>query len=427
MNKRHSRPALTYVLIAWALICVTACSSSSPVIPTDDGPLITFDSVGYYSKGRIQAVVDSVLDVFMTGRNLPPSTFRSRLVSARHGVRLYKVSYKSLIPEMNNQEATAYGLIAIPDSILPGAPIVSYQHGAVFDRSWVPSNPDGSIEIQFQLSQFASQGYIVIAADYFGTTAGTKVPNSFGALVNAAQACLDHLRASKQVLAKKNINAGKLFLSGWSQGGAVTNAFLQRLEREQIPVAAAVTASGPVDLVGFMAKPINDPPPFLAPSFPVAIMNTIITFETYYGLNGLAAESIQPQFLDAARQFHEFQIPFSAFYEAVLFDKQQQRIRTMKELFTQKFLDDSKTATTAFWKKLDDLNGYRQLLRTPYRCFYSYRDEGVLAETVTPMISYQKNLGNTSIEGFDAGANADHASVYLESIISAQPWFESLR
>ena len=160
MNKRHSRPALTYVLIAWALICVTACSSSSPVIPTDDGPLITFDSVGYYSKGRIQEVVDSVLDVFMTGRNLPPSTFRSRLVSARHGVRLYKVSYKSLIPEMNNQEATAYGLIAIPDSILPGAPIVSYQHGAVFDRSWVPSNSDGSIEIQFQLSQFASQGYI---------------------------------------------------------------------------------------------------------------------------------------------------------------------------------------------------------------------------------------------------------------------------
>jgi hypothetical protein len=127
------------------------------------------------------------------------------------------------------------------------------------------------------------------------------------------------------------------------------------------------------------------------------------------------------------RQFHEFQIPFSAFYEAVLFNKQQQRIRTMKELFTQKFLDDSKTATTAFWKKLDDLNGYLQLLRTPYRCFYSYRDEGVLAETVTPMIGYQKSLGNTSIEGFDAGANADHASVYLESIISAQPWFESLR
>jgi hypothetical protein len=427
MYTHFSRLACTSTLLLWVLGCISSCSSNNTVVPTTDSPLIAFDSVGYYSKGRIQAVVDSALDVFMTGRNLPPSEFRSRLVSARHGVRLYKVTYTSLIPEMNNRVATAYGLIAIPDSILPGAPIVSYQHGAVFDRSWVPSNPDGSIEIQFQLSQFASQGYIVIAADYFGTTAGTTVPNSFGAFANAAQACLDHLRASKQVLVKKNIVPGKLFLSGWSQGGAVTNAFLQRLEREQIPVAAAVTASGPVDLVGFISRPVNDPPPFLAPSFPVAIMNTLITFEMYYGLNGLVAESIQSPFVEAARKFHEFEIPFSTFYEAVLFDKQQQRIRTMKELFTQKFLDDSKTATTAFWKKLDDLNGYRQLLRTPYRSFYSYRDEGVLAETVTPMISYQKSMGNTTIEGFDAGPNADHASVYLESIISAKPWFDSIR
>ena len=92
----------------------------------------------------------------------------------------------------------------------------------------------------------------MIDADYFGA---------------AAQACLDHLRASKQVLARKHIAAGKLLLTGWSQGGAVTNTFLQRLEREQLPVAATVTASGPVDLVSFMSKPINDALPFLSPAF----------------------------------------------------------------------------------------------------------------------------------------------------------------
>ena len=76
---------------------------------------------------------------------------------------------------------------------------------------------------------------------------------------------------------------------------------------------------------------------------------------------------------------------------------------------------------------LDGLNGYRQLLRSPYRCFYSYRDEGVMAETVKIIVDHQKKIGNTTIEGFDVGPNADHAAVYLESIINAKPWFDSLK
>lgn len=428
MKSQSSLAPRVYALLICMSLLGSACSTNSPNVPAHDGHLKTIDSIGYYSSGRVQAIVDSVLDVFMQGRVAKPDEFRSRLLSARHGVRLFKISYSSVVPEKNNQAATAFGLIAIPDSILPGAPIVSYQHGSVFDRSWVPSNPDGSLEVQFQLSQFASQGYIVIAADYFGTTRGTNVPNSFGTADCVAQACLDLLRASKQVLVKMNIQIdGKLFLTGWSQGGAATNAFLQRLEREQIPVAATITASGPADLVGFLQKSIHTPSPFLSPSFPVVVMNTLITFESYYGLTGLAAESIQPQFLDAARKFHEFEMSFGDFYNTVLYDNQRQRVRSANELFTQKFLNESTSTTTPFWKMLDGLNGYRQLLRSPYRCFYSYRDEGVMAETVKIIVDHQKKIGNTTIEGFDVGPNADHAAVYLESIINAKPWFDSLK
>ena len=427
MKTFFSHRILLSVLATLTLTLVSACSSDSPTEPTNNGPLIRFDSVGHYNKERVQSILGSVLDLFMDRRTMPADAFRSRLLSARHGVRLYKVAYTSVIPEMNNKTATAYGLLAIPDSILPGAPIVSYQHGTIFDRSWVPSNPDGSIEVQFQLSQFASQGYIVIAADYFGTTEGTQVPNSYGTAVSVAQACLDMLRASKQVLAQKSITPGKLFLNGWSQGGAVTNAFLQLLEREQIPVAGTVTASGPANLVGFLQKPINEPTPFVAPYFPAVITNMLHTFESYYGLTGLPEESIQPQFREAARKFHGFEMSFNEYLTAVLYDTAQQRARTMQEIFTTKFLDESKAATTPFWQLLDQLNGYRQLLRSPYRCFYSYRDEAVVADVAKIIVDHQKGLGNTMIEGFDAGATADHGCVYLEAIISAKPWFDSLR
>lgn len=420
-----------YIIAFFAclIFLISACSSEPRSTTSETGPLVKYDSVGYYDKVRVQGIVDSVLDVFMNGRSMKPDSFRARLLQARHGVQLYKVTYTSTIPEKNNQTATTYGLIAIPDSILPGAPIVSYQHGTIFDRSWAPSNPDGSIELQFQLSQFASQGYIVIAADYFGNTVGTQEQNSYGTSASVAQSCVDMLRASKQILEQKNIVPGKLFLSGWSQGGAATNAFLHQLEREKIPVAGAVTAAGPADLLGFIQKTIHEPSPYVAPYFTAVVTNMLFAFENYYGFKGLAESYIQPQFLDSARKFYAFEMPFEKYAESVIFkkDKGEFRVRTNKEIFTQQFLDESKSATTKFWKLFDSLSVYRQLLVTPYRGFYSYRDEAVMGPIAKIMIDHQKSIGNKNIEGFDAGPNADHATVYLESIIYAKPWFDSLK
>lgn len=403
-----------------------SCTSDSPVTPTPTGTLVRYDSIGYYDKARIQSILGSGLDKFFTQRTMQPDEFRGRLSPARHGVTLHKVTYTSVIPEKSNQVVTAYGLVAIPDSILPGAPMVSYQHGTIFDRSACPSNPNGSDEIQFQLSQFASQGYIVIAADYFGTTAGTLAPNGYGIVASTAQACLDMLKAAKQLLEQKNITPGKLFLNGWSQGGASTNVFLRRLELEQIPVAAAVTASGPADQVIFLGKAINEPTDFTAPYFPAVIGNILFAYEAYLGFDGYPALSIRPEYLEASRKLYNFEIPFEEYLTDVLIDTNG-KWRPIQDIFTQKFLDESKAATSPFWKTLEASEGYRWQMRTPYRCFYSNRDEAVVADAARKILDYQKSIGNTSIEGFDAGPRADHGSVYIESIINAKSWFDSLK
>lgn len=57
---------------------------------------------------------------------------------ARNAVRLYRISYHSVIPEMGNKPTVASGLLAVPDTGGQAFPTVSYQHGTVYGHNEVP-------------------------------------------------------------------------------------------------------------------------------------------------------------------------------------------------------------------------------------------------------------------------------------------------
>jgi len=67
------------------------------------------------------------------------------------------------------------------------------------------------------------------------------------------------LLASRAVLADLKLSNTKLFIGGWSQGGFITMAFLEKLEAAAVKIDAAATASAPVDvqvvLNGFLSFP----------------------------------------------------------------------------------------------------------------------------------------------------------------------------
>jgi hypothetical protein len=56
-----------------------------------------------------------------------------------NGVDLYRVAYRSTIPEQGNRPTVAYGIVAIPKGLTGPLPLVSYQHGALFLKESVPS------------------------------------------------------------------------------------------------------------------------------------------------------------------------------------------------------------------------------------------------------------------------------------------------
>ena len=408
------------IALILAIVGVLAsCTSEQPITPSAPGTLVRFDSVGHYGVARIQAVIDIGLPLFFTGGTMNASDFSADMTRPQQGVTLYKVTYSSVIPEKGNQPVTAYGLVAIPDSVKQGAPIVSYQHGTIFDRSWVPSNPDGSIETQFMISQFASQGYIVICADYFGTTAGSTAPNSYFVAQSTAQACLDMYRASLEVLKQKSITPGKLFVNGWSQGGYSTLLFLRALELENIPVAAAATASGPADPLLFVSGSMNNPSPFAAPFTVAALSNLMLSLDAYNGLDGYFEQSIKPEYLALAQKLHRFEISYDSFDRAVP--------HRPDSVYTDQFYADGRLADKPFWKLLDAGAAYRWRMRTPLRAFYSLRDEAVPWQVARIAADYQRTVGNTQAEAIDAGVNADHRAVYIYSLINIKPWFDALK
>lgn len=82
------------------------------------------------------------------------------------------------------------------------------------------------------IAQFAGQGYMLIGADYFGMGISSE-PEGYMVKASHQQATYDMVMASRAVLNQMKIGSDKLFLSGWSQGGFVTMAMLEKLEHSR--------------------------------------------------------------------------------------------------------------------------------------------------------------------------------------------------
>lgn len=139
------------------------------------------------------------------------------------------MTYNSVVPEQANRRIRTTGLVAVPDTRGARLPVLSYQHGTVYGKHEVPSQPEHSPETQLMIAQFAGQGYIVMGADYFGM-GDTSEPEGYLVKASHQQATVDMLAAGHDVIRALGFEAGALFLGGWSQGGYVTTALLETLE-----------------------------------------------------------------------------------------------------------------------------------------------------------------------------------------------------
>jgi dienelactone hydrolase len=162
------------------------------------------------------------------------------------------------------ETTTATGVMMVPTgSAAPCTgprPIVLYAHGTTTVKSYnlaaiTDTTNDAYSESALIAAMFAAQGYIVVAPNYAGYDAS---PLKYHPYLNADQQSkemIDALTASRSALghifASGTTDNGKLFITGYSQGGHVAMATQRALQTLGKTVTAVAPMSGPYALAAF--------------------------------------------------------------------------------------------------------------------------------------------------------------------------------
>lgn len=331
---------------------------------------------------------------------------------ARNALKLYRVTYPSVIPEKGNKPTVATGLLAVPDTAGTSFPMVSYQHGTVYGKQQVPSFPDQSEETQLMIAQFAGQGYLLIGADYFGM-GGSAEREGYMVTGSHQQATADMVSASRAVLDDLKLSDSKLFLGGWSQGGFVTLAMLEKLEADGVPVQAAATASAPSDaFVGFNGF-LNFPRKIDAAWIPTIFILSAFSFEEYYGVPGLARALLTEASYEVSRKAY-LREPFNP--ADVPTD--------LKKLIKPQYFEPQYFANSAYGRIVAKTQAYRWVVKTPVRTFYGETDEAISIGLGQLPMTYQKAIGNDKVEAVSTGPTS-HRGTFATAVPQWKSWFDA--
>lgn len=405
--------AAILVLTGLALQPSRALAQTQPAAPPTQGQApvrvasdVSYEFLARWDIDRLNRILTADTPTFF---GLPVT-----YTPATNAVRLYRVTYGSVIPERGNRPTIATGLVAIPEVAGTTLPMVSYQHGTVYGKQQVPSFPEQSPETQLMIAQFAGQGYVVIGADYFGMGLSTE-PEGYVVKGSHQQATHDMLKAARAVLADMKLSAPNLFLAGWSQGGYVTMAMLEKLEAAGVPVKAAVTASAPVDLFAALTGFLNYPRPIDAAWVNSLFILSSFAYENYYGVPGLARSLLNDDYYDIARKAYEKQPVDLA-----------QIPTDLRKLIRADYFDPQFFAASAYGRLIAQAQAYRFVIRTPVRNFYGTTDEAIRTEIGQLAMTWQRALGNDKVEAVTTGPTT-HRGTYAKAVPDWKTWFDGMR
>jgi hypothetical protein len=259
---RKSRPAGAWLLcltgaVALALSGCGADSTSGTTNPST-GADATRGSLIHDPPLRIAS-----LDAATFGAELAASASGAQLLQVAGtptcGVDFYYLQYNTVGGK--GEATTASGALMVPTGSAPqcsgGRPIVLYAHGTDTDRATNiaditnTSNTEGALIA----AMFAAQGYIVVAPNYAGYDTSTLPYHPYLNADQQSKDMIDALTAARTALPNSlttsTTDGGKLFITGYSQGGYVAMATHRAMQAAGMTVTASAPMSGPYALEAF--------------------------------------------------------------------------------------------------------------------------------------------------------------------------------
>lgn len=188
--------------------------------------------------------------------------------AAKCDIKIEKVSYPTKGAAGESTNATAALMLPSGDSAdcQGKRPILLYAHGTTTDKGYDfaqvgnPQNP-ATEEANLIAANFAAQGYIVVAPNYAGYDRSDLDYHPYLVAQQQSTDMVDALDNSRLMMKQQQgandtkythiDDSGKLFISGYSQGGHVAMATARLLESQNKPVTAIAPSSGPYALAAF--------------------------------------------------------------------------------------------------------------------------------------------------------------------------------
>ena len=171
-------------------------------------------------------------------------------------VNIYQLQYETVGGA--GEATTASGALMVPSgtnaSCQGPRPIVLYAHGTNTSKTFNMADLTNSNNSEGLLlaAIFASQGYIVVAPDYAGYDSSSLGYHPYLNADQQSKDMIDSLAAAHTAFATaKATDNGKLFVTGYSQGGFVAMATHRAMQTAGAAVTAAAPMSGPYALSAF--------------------------------------------------------------------------------------------------------------------------------------------------------------------------------
>ena len=241
-------------------MALTACaggSGSGPLLPPSPAP----PERGSLLQTPVQLVATySTADLLA---QLATSDYGKTLLaeisySSVCAINVYHLEYETVDP--SGALTPASGALMVPGgsaSCEGGRSIVLYAHATQTDKGFdIASITAGDNDEGLLLAAvFAAKGYIVVAPNYVGYDLSTLGYHPYLVAQQQSDDMIDTLTAARGALptaaAPSTTDGGKLFISGYSQGGYVAMATHRAMQAAGMAVTAAAPLSGPYALSAF--------------------------------------------------------------------------------------------------------------------------------------------------------------------------------
>lgn len=392
-----------------AVVLLAGCSKSKTNGPEekpgeeqlDPGNFVSAAAKGNYTAAQMKTVAG------LAG-------YEAAAAMLNYDVSFVKIVYKTTY---KGSDIEASGLLAIPKNTLAPPAVISAQHGTAFLKDGPSDFPSAQAFTGFEL--LASAGFVTVIPDYIGYGASKNIQHPYYDKKYAAAAVTDLLRASAYYLKKQKIAfSERLFLLGYSEGGYVSLAAQEAIERQ--PVAGfslkAVAAGAGGYNLGSTMNLIIGSSTYKDPAFLALVLYAYnVTYDWKRPLTDFFQEPYAgriPALLDGTKNGGEINAQLSS---------------DLKNLFNPGFLSalSGVEGELVFKQAGSDNSLTNWKPESPLRLYHGTADETVPYGTSEEALNSFKAAGAARVTLVPVPGGT-HQTAVLPMMMDALPWFQSL-